>query len=298
MPQNVRVMFGKVLLSMTTDEQANVLASCAWSKATDMTDAETAIQKETSAAVQKQPETAGGDDCHVMVGGGTTLRPRTSPLKSSRRHRDNASARTLRGPLIDVPAEKRKRREKKQAADMSGVQYGRSRHAVDDDDMWGLLSDTAVLTTSISTTRTSPASSSLDAAPQSSPTRKVSPAKRLSPIRRQSAARSPLKRPSTAPNVNPFGLDSRSRRQLRLPGRLSVGLCSPSFYGGRRAVNAMKKKILESQEVASQSESSLRAKNIHDQLEAASKAEATTTAVALALKSKGDAGFFSTAISQ
>ena len=297
MPQNVRVMFGKVLLSMTPEDQANVLASCAWSKATDLTDAEVAIQKESTSIAQEQPETLGGDINHVMVGGGLALRPQTSPMKSSRRHRGSNAAQISSGPLIDVAAEKSKRREKKKAADVNGVQYGRSRHAVDDDDMWGLLSDTAVLTTSISTARTS-GPSSPDHGSQTRRPRKVSPAKRLSPIRRRGAARSPLKRPSTAPNVNPFGLDSRSRRELRLPGTLSVGLSSPSFYGGRLAVAAIKKKIIKGEEEVSLSESTLAAKTINDKLEATSKAEVMTTAVALALKTNGGEGFFPTAVSQ
>ena len=101
------------------------------------------------------------------------------------------------GRSIDVSAEKRERRKNRQAADIEGVQYGKSRHAVDDDDMWGLLSDTAVMTTSISMARTSPHSSPAE---QISHSRKTSPGRRLSPIQRTRRKNSPLKRPSTAPN--------------------------------------------------------------------------------------------------
>ena len=222
MPQNVRVMFGKVLLSMTPSEQANVLTSCAWSKATDLTDAEAAIKKEET--THAHPETNSTED-HEIVSRRSVMRPQTSPLKLRRKDLASSKLQAPSGRSIDVSAEKRERRKNRKAADIEGVQYGKSRHAVDDDDMWGLLSDTAVMTTSISMARTSPHSSPAE---QMSHSRKTSPGRRLSPIQRTRRKNSPLKRPSTAPNINPFGTDRLSHQRIRFPGRLSVGARGPS----------------------------------------------------------------------
>ena len=224
MPQNVRVMFGKVLLSMTPREQANVLTSCAWSKATDLTDAEAAIKKEET--THAHPETNSTED-HEIVSRRSVRRPQTSPLKLRRKDLASSKLQAPSGRSIDVSAEKRERRKNRQAADIEGVQYGKSRHAVDDDDMWGLLSDTAV-DASISMARTSPHSSPAE---QISHSRKTSPGEdclRFSDSKKEFS----LKRPSTA-QISIHSEQIGFHTNASVFQELSVGLSSPSFYGGR-----------------------------------------------------------------
>ena len=60
-----------------------------------------------------------------------------------------------------------------------------------------------------------------------------------------------------------------------------MGLSSPSFYGGRRAVDAMKKKVMDRQEEENQSELEVTAKKIN---------------VRLAATAGNDTGFFPTAV--
>ena len=118
-------------------------------------------------------------------------------------------------------------------------------------------SDTAVMTTSISMARTSPHSSPAE---QISHSRKTSPGRRLSPIQRTRRKNSPLKRPSTAPNINPFGTDRLSHQRIRFPGRLSVGLVL-HLSTANAAVDAMKKKVMDRQR-RNQSELEVTAKKL------------------------------------
>lgn len=253
MPQNVRVLFGKILLTMTSKEREDVMNSCEWSKPTDISDAELALKRESKSKLRD--EKSNSPETNDML----QLRPQTSPLKAARKKSQIPNK--AKGNYIDLSAEKKADRlRRRREAEVHGTQYGKSRHAVDNDDMWGLLSDAAVLTTSISNSRTE--SSPRNSRPQT-----------LAPIKSRV---SPLKRPSTAPNVNPFGIDSKARRQLRLPGRLSVGLCSPSFYGGRAAVSIMKKKILQGIADEAQPQSDTNAKRINAKI-VASKQDASTS---------------------
>jgi hypothetical protein len=105
-----------------------------------------------------------------------------------------------------VSTAKMKRQQRKKSAGETGTQYGNSKHATDDDQMWTLMSDTMIMKSK------TPKKSSL----------------RLSPVK---------KRPSTAP-TNPF-------RQTQGPPymsntnqvhRLRVGICSPSFYKRRHSM--------------------------------------------------------------
>ena len=104
-------------------------------------------------------------------------------------------------PESSLSSKKQRRRRRKQA-EKNGTQYGKSRHATEDDNMWGLVSDTIVLKGPSST------------APVLKGRRSLS-----------------KNRPSTAPS-NPFRGEYQSPSKIR--GRLNVGVCSPSFYGRRR----------------------------------------------------------------
>jgi|TARA_B110000091_G_scaffold184684_1_gene204119 hypothetical protein len=107
--------------------------------------------------------------------------------------------------LSSLSSKKQRRRRRKQA-EQNGTQYGKSRHATEDDNMWGLVSDTIVLKGPSST------------APVLKGRRSLS-----------------KNRPSTAPS-NPFRGEYKSPPKIR--GRLNVGVCSPSFYGRRRDSNS------------------------------------------------------------
>jgi hypothetical protein len=115
----------------------------------------------------------------------------------------------------ETVSNKKKRQQMKRKAEQQGLQYGKSRHAIEDDDMWNLMSDTIVLKgnrpRSISVT--------------------TSPMKSRYP-------RGGAKRPSTAP-LNPFHTTRDNSTftgnlSLNVPRRLNIGVSSPSFYGSRK----------------------------------------------------------------
>jgi hypothetical protein len=126
-----------------------------------------------------------------------------------------------RGDVPDSvkPHEEDSRKEKRQQApetvsNKKKRQQMKSRHAIEDDDMWNLMSDTIVLKgnrpRSISVT--------------------TSPMKSRYP-------RGGAKRPSTAP-LNPFHTTRDNSTftgnlSLNVPRRLNIGVSSPSFYGSR-----------------------------------------------------------------
>ena len=190
MPIRARSVFGNILASMTTKEQRNVQEECKWSKRSDIPD----VSARQRTGPEYSPNSSG------TVDGNSTSKPVAS------------SQSAVQEKAVPLKAARKKRQQMKQTAEQKGTQYGKSKHATEDDDMWNLMSNTIVLK----------GNQGIKATPLS-----------LSPIR---------KRPNTAPN-NPFGGGgggkTKQRNGRRVGSRLQVGICSPSFYGRRNPTNGM-----------------------------------------------------------
>ncbi len=225
MPQRVRNMFGRVLLTMTPKERADVNRTCMWSRPSDVTDAQDDLKRRRERRAKQVAEgktvteTFYPDeevDTPVGEGGvGATGKDVEGGL-------GRAASESKQLPSGIVAEARKKRQQEKREADLSGRQYGVSNHAVDDDDMWGLLTETM--------TRTA---GTLPLAPVRTPVRNSNRGRTGA-----SAGRSNYRRPSTAP-TNPFSRNSRVGRSRLGSGRrafpaspLSVGFSSPSFFGG------------------------------------------------------------------
>ena len=179
MPQRARTMFGKVLGTMTASERRNVQEECSWSCRDDVPEQTTV---KDSLGPQYSPNSSESLEEFASTSSSSSNRSTTAPLNAARQQR----------------------RQLKQQANESGSQYGVSKHAVDDDEMWSLMSDTMVLKNSVGGSQGSPL--------------------RLSPLRA---------RPSTVPATNPLNISGSNK--LEKFHVLRLGISSPSFYSGRPA---------------------------------------------------------------
>lgn len=193
MPERAQNMFGSILLSMTPSEQRTVQEECPWSRSTDLPRQIPSKESNSNSSEMDERNEENRDNEETEASkkiGGETARSSTAPLKAARAQR----------------------KQKKKAADETGTQYGTSKHATEDDDMWGLMSDTMIMKNN------GPKKSSL----------------RLSPVR---------KRPNTAPS-NPFQ-SNQGPPYMEDMHRLRLGISSPSFYKSRNSRSGIKKPPLE-----------------------------------------------------